>query len=493
MNYFIKVISILFFASLIGCGGSSSPQSTSNSTAICGNKIKESGEFCETSDSTACTSLGVVFSSGTATCRSDCSGYDTSSCGLNTSLQGDRYQHVIPKLRDAEAFDHATCSDGRPFNFRISMSPTKSKDWVVFLAGGGLCDGKSFPCTDRSETLFQPSSLVEAAIPNFVPDDEGITSRKSTINPTFSNANIVFAEYCTNDFWSGTNTTPRTVATGDPAHPTNMSIVYTGRYNVESIFSTLIQYFGLDDKDSKTRVLFTGNSAGAHGMQNTMDVAIEKLPTLAQNKKLWFVSSAGYSLYTWDNLTYSSDGNGLTDLDSTIEVANEWKTKFDPVCSDFVKENGYPEAACMTGYWNYRTATEKHHQRMMIMKNREDQVYMSIHLIPQMSSQNTTEEAEARTEWKNVNTSELANVRWLYSPDDPAIALKDGSVQDNIHGAYTAAVWNFLPSAEFSANTCGASAVTSFREMLTRFWNDSSPDTSSEKYCYDGDAFQVLK
>ncbi len=48
-------------------------------TTGCGNGIKETGELCETTETKDCTKISVVLA-GTATCKSDCSGFDTSTC-----------------------------------------------------------------------------------------------------------------------------------------------------------------------------------------------------------------------------------------------------------------------------------------------------------------------------------------------------------------------------------------------------------------------------
>ncbi|MBS1961105.1 MAG: hypothetical protein JST04_02735, partial [Bdellovibrionales bacterium] len=59
--------------------------------------------------------------------------------------------------------------------------------------------------------------------------------------------------------------------------------------------------------------------------------------------------------------------------------------------------------------------------------------------------------------------------------------------QDNLHGIFKDYLWDTLPPVDIQANKCGTSAPTSFRDLLTRFWNDASPATSSERYCPEGD------
>jgi hypothetical protein len=47
--------------------------------AICGNRMVEPGEVCD-GNSIQCTEIGSVYIGGTATCNSNCSGYNTESC-----------------------------------------------------------------------------------------------------------------------------------------------------------------------------------------------------------------------------------------------------------------------------------------------------------------------------------------------------------------------------------------------------------------------------
>jgi hypothetical protein len=155
------------------------------------------------------------------------------------------------------------------------------------------------------------------------------------------------------------------------------------------------------------------------------------------------------------------------------------------------KAAGLSPVACFTGLWNYRTMTKYYRQnRYLVFKNRQDQVYMSFHMIPFLSSSISTQDTRARNSWAALSTSELAEVRWAMEPLDPQVDGRvDGSgpLQDNLHGIWVDYLWDVLPPEAIRANKCGTSAPTTFRDLLTRFWNDSSPATSSERYCSEGD------
>ncbi|MBS1964193.1 MAG: hypothetical protein JST04_18415, partial [Bdellovibrionales bacterium] len=402
----------------------------------CGNGRLDAGEFCDPTAASfapvACTSLGSVYKGGTAGCRSDCRGYDTSSCVSNQVASGQSGQYVIPKLRDPSSFGESMCSSGEPFAFKLSLSPTKSKNWVIFLGGGGLCDGTVVPCTDRNTGAFKPMSSAENAFTTWGEDASGVTSRDPAENPTFWDANFVVASYCTNDLWSGTNTVPRNVMVGPSSNPSPRPLVFTGRRAVQSIFGSLNRYFGLDDRDPNTRVLFTGNSAGSDGMQNTADVAVDALPSAAASQRIWFVSSAGYMLANWNEPNYTLMGNGISDTLNAQTEAAIYKTEYSAGCLAVTKAAGQDPTACLSGLWNYRTMTQYYKQnRYLVFKNRQDQVYMSFQMIPFESSTISSADEAARQLWADKTTDELAEVRWAMAPSDPLV--KTATVlQDNL-------------------------------------------------------------
>lgn len=485
------VATLLFFsATLAGCVAPAGVVETSSSQVEpLPTEAAKLACFCNPSAAAvSCTSLGAVFTGGSAVCRSDCRGYDVSSCSqVNTQLTGTSGQTVIPKLRDSVTYKDSVCSFGDPFSFRISLSPTKSKKWVIFLGGGGVCDGTVTPCTDRPENLFRSAAKTEGVLASINSADNGITSRDPVENPTFWDANFAVAAYCTNDLWSGTNAVPQSVLIGPSAAPYPHDVVFTGKRNVEAIFGSLVRYFGLDDRDVNTRVLFSGNSAGGNGVQNTADVAVNSLPVAAKDQRIWFVSSAGYMLTDWMNLKYSVYGNGKTDSENSATMATIYKATFSPECVALAKEKGRNPGDCLGGMLWYEALTERLHQkRVLVFKNRLDQIYLSFHLFPLPASLAENNADADRKAWFDLGNTELAGVRWLMTPADPEI--DDGKIlQDNMHGIFKDYLWDLVPPTAIQKNTCSTSAPTAFREMLTRFWNDSNPGLSTERYCFEGD------
>ncbi len=51
-----------------------------NDTPVCGNNKLETGETCEKGNTKSCTAISSSYESGTATCKSDCLGWDETSC-----------------------------------------------------------------------------------------------------------------------------------------------------------------------------------------------------------------------------------------------------------------------------------------------------------------------------------------------------------------------------------------------------------------------------
>ncbi|HNT28878.1 MAG TPA: hypothetical protein PKH10_11970, partial [bacterium] len=65
-----------------GCVASGTDNNTGTDDNIpvnCGNNTTDTGEVCD-GDAKDCTTLGGGYTGGWATCKADCSGYDTSTC-----------------------------------------------------------------------------------------------------------------------------------------------------------------------------------------------------------------------------------------------------------------------------------------------------------------------------------------------------------------------------------------------------------------------------
>jgi beta-glucuronidase len=259
----------------------------------CGNGTIEGSEACDL-DAVSCADLATTWTGGEATCRADCTGYDVSACVR--SGEADSWEWVKPAERDPARWGDARCNDGTPFAFRVRVSPTGSRNWVVALRGGGFCDDYAVPCL-RSMDLM--STVPQADGEHQVPDKEngGIMDVSAAENPRFHDANLVYAPYCSSDFWAGTRTA-RIPTLQDP----DPGWYFSGRLNAQAMMETLVRRYGLADDggDGGVRLLYSGTSAGATGALNTVDLAAAMLPSVAAAGDLHLLVDAGWLVHDWD-------------------------------------------------------------------------------------------------------------------------------------------------------------------------------------------------
>lgn len=153
----------------------------------------------------------------------------------------------------------AKCLDGSSAIYYADM--TGSKDWIIYLMGGGMC-GFEKSCLERRLT---PLGTAKAWPKDIDFGTEGIdlgiaskflgkmpfpnlVSANATTNPHFHGFNRVFVPYCSGDLWSG-----RQVPTWD-----NVGLTFAGAHIAEGVREALPIAEG-------SRVLFTGDSAGGVG------------------------------------------------------------------------------------------------------------------------------------------------------------------------------------------------------------------------------------
>jgi beta-glucuronidase len=263
----------------------------------CGDGRVDPGEACDGgagNATTDCTALGATWASGSAHCRPDCLGWVVSGC-VRAAPTVDTWEMVKPALRDPARWGDARCNDGSPYGFRVRVSPTGSRDWVISLRGGGFCDGWAVPCI-RHDYLMSTPPQADGTL--FVPDDEngGVFDADPTANPVWQDANWAFGPYCSSDFFTGTRTHPI------PAWPVpDDDWYFSGRLNVQALLETLVRRYGLDDRvDVGARILYGGTSAGAIGTLATVDLAAAILPHAAGSGRLRILVDAGWLVHDWD-------------------------------------------------------------------------------------------------------------------------------------------------------------------------------------------------
>jgi hypothetical protein len=165
-----------------------------------------------------------------------------------------QFEVVKPAHRDPAHWSDALCNDGSPFGFYVRPNPS-SHIWVIYFEGGGFCDDYAHLCSDRKVQRPDMITGIPAVDGSFTtsPPAGGLVNTNPGLND-FADANIVYAHYCSSDFWAG-NAALKVPTTAD-------AWWFKGHRNVDSMIATLKGSYGLDDSLGDLRVLLAGGSSG---------------------------------------------------------------------------------------------------------------------------------------------------------------------------------------------------------------------------------------
>lgn len=147
----------------------------------------------------------------------------------------------------------ARCLDGSPAGYYVRESPG-SKDWVIFLQGGGLCI-EAIDCLDRAKSNLGSSKGWGATHE----DTNNVLNSDPTKNP-FANFNAVYVPYCSGDTYMGIKKEKNLYLGG----------LYTnGHLILEAIFDHLHNTTSM--QNGVGQMLFSGGSAGGIGVVHNAD------------------------------------------------------------------------------------------------------------------------------------------------------------------------------------------------------------------------------
>ncbi len=372
----------LLVLALLGCGGSTEadPSNPAADTGTLADAVVEAAGDAPPS-ATACTELAAIWASGTANKQGD--RWDVSGC---VPRSGPVFETVKPATRAPERWAAARCNDGSPFAFVTRIATPPSKQWVVFLEGGGYCDEVSMPCAAREPERTTTVPEADRAPSSRAPS--GLLSRDATVNPAFAQANHVFAHYCSSDFWSGSTTEKRS----------SYSWYFSGHANVRAMLELLVERYGLDDGDAE--VLFGGGSAGAFGAHFNVHLAEKLLPKTSAARKLRLFVDAGWKI-EWDDPAYRLGKSTLPDLEAWRAAREVWGGTFDPVCEAAEKD----PVKCLFGPGWYPHVSKR--MPVLLQQSTRDTVFMGVH--------NLKPGDPAAAKWQLQVETSLKDVGWLFS------------------------------------------------------------------------------
>jgi hypothetical protein len=141
--------------------------------------------------------------------------------------------------------------------FKFYVKKGKSSNWIINFMGGGACwDGKN--CLGKNTvTYFNQARRFSSLAARYAFD--GIMDETNPLNP-FKDWNVLFIPYCSGDLHWGSNSTTYS----DPNTGSSVRFQHRGFENFLSTMKYLQSESDFQDRSS-TKILVTGQSAGAYG------------------------------------------------------------------------------------------------------------------------------------------------------------------------------------------------------------------------------------
>jgi pectinacetylesterase len=421
--------------------------------------------LCDRGEGVQCSTLGATWSDGRAKCRPDCSGYNVSHCKRANRTFRER---VRPADRDPGRWAGARCNNGSPFSFQVRLSQSgHSKTWVIGLEGGALCDDNAVPCSQRPPPLTTTegpdrdfsSAFVQNLGPLSGPFDLSVAE-----NPTFADANHVWAHYCSSDYYSG-GTTDLIPNSGNPG-----GWYFSGRHNVKAMLEILKQRFGLDDRHRATKILLLGQSAGGSGVAHNADtlVAVAPKTALRGNSRLLLEGS-------WEpdiNDPGMRFGVATTSDHQVWQSAYAfWHARSNDACERGQASQGLPKGDCYLAKVNYPSLADPVPVGLglpvLYYHNASDPAKLAEHNVADPASPNVAA-------YGALVRSEMASVKWLYQPSDGRYIgrLRPFQLLSPFHVISSQRWWFDLATPVWGAGNGG----NTFKGALTRFWMSKPSD-----------------
>lgn len=392
-----------------------------------------------------CSELGGLWTGGAATLRPDGSGYDVSGCERPLPMR--QAEMVKPAEREPERWGAARCNDGTPFGFSLQLPPSgQSREWVIFLEGGGFCDDNALSCSTRGEKLSSTPKADDRS--SVTIEQRGIFNRDASHNPTFHDANFVFAHYCSSDGWSGATAEKRPTQ-ADPG-----GWYFSGRLNVRAMIEILIQRYGLDDADPQTRVLFAGSSAGGIGVEANADMLASLLPRAAAEGRVRLLDDSGF-IPDFDDPLYRPGEADVSLPDLVAAAYDFWGSSLNPLCEAEARARGERPGRCFLSARVYPFIAQPPPQGLglplLIQYSSIDQYVIELHGI---DNRNDPADAAALERWRANTLAELEGIPWVFSSGARpyhTVLLSDEKMHMGPEGS-------------------------TFIEVLTRFWSGGAPE-----------------
>lgn len=158
---------------------------------LCGNGVTDTGEICD-GVAKACTDISSNYIGGNASCKADCSGYDTSSCTaqpycgdniVNNSEICDKDSKDCTQISADYSGGSATCkSDCSGYDTATCAAAPYCGDGIK--NGSEACDGGTKPCKDLMGSGWGGDAPCKADCTNY--DTSTFCLQKTVESPEFA-------------------------------------------------------------------------------------------------------------------------------------------------------------------------------------------------------------------------------------------------------------------------------------------------------------------
>ncbi|MEW6028292.1 MAG: pectin acetylesterase-family hydrolase [Chloroflexota bacterium] len=397
---------LLVLLMLAACSFPSRPGHTSTAPAATESVPPTASPSLVALQTIPCLELGGLWTGGAAALRADGSGYDVSGCERPLPMR--QAEMVKPAERDAARWGAARCNDGSPFGFSLQLSPSgQSREWVIYLEGGGFCDDNALNCAARGEKLSSTPNADDRS--SVAIEQTGIFNRSASQNPTFYDANFVFAHYCSSDGWSGATAEKRPTQ-ADPG-----GWYFSGRINARAMLEILIHRYGLDDADPQTRVLFAGSSAGGIGVEVNADTLASLLPHAAAEGRLRLLDDGGF-IPNFDDPLYRPGDADVSLRNLVVDAYDFWGSSLNPLCEASARARGERPGQCFLSARAYPFIAQPPPEGLglplLIQYSSIDEFALNLHGI---DDRNDPADAAALERWRDVILAELQDIPWVFS------------------------------------------------------------------------------
>jgi hypothetical protein len=168
---------------------------------------------------------------------------------------------TVPLSRHYIADADAICNDGSPATYYLRDNG--SDKWLIYVEGGFLYCWDEATCATRLSTMPE---LMTSTDKEETMEVTGLLSGDCDINPEWCDANFAFINYCSSDYFAGTN---KAYEGGNPTQ-----YHFMGWHILQTAINELLTVHGMEDA---SKILYTGKGGGAVAVLFNLDRVVDQI------------------------------------------------------------------------------------------------------------------------------------------------------------------------------------------------------------------------